>query len=197
MMNRTLFNETKFEARAEVVDGVERKVIEGYFVVYDSPTELMPGYVEKVNRGCFGDLSGQDIRALWNHNHDLVMGRTANNTVEFKDDEHGLFGKILVNEEDQDALNAHARVKRGDVSGCSFGFMLMDEGGEYRDGTYYSEIRSAKLFEVSPCVFPAYPQTEIKSRQNKLEEMQKESLMARRAKSKQKLEGRNDKGITG
>ena len=188
MMNRTLFNETKFEAREEMIDGVQRKIIEGYFVVYDSPTELFPGYVEKVNRGAFGDLTGKDVRALWNHNHDLIMGRTKSSTLELRDDEHGLYGRIVVNEDDQDALNAHARVKRGDVSGCSFGFFMLDEGGEYRDGIYYAEIRSADLFEVSPCVFPAYPQTEIKSRQAKLEQAEQSTLEARKALSRKKLE---------
>ena len=195
--NRTLFNETEFKAREEVIDGVERKVIEGYFIVYDSETELFPGYMEKVNRGAFGDLSGKDIRALWNHNHDLVLGRTGNSTVEFRNDEYGLWGKILVNEEDQDAVNGHARVKRGDVTGSSFGFFLEDEGGEYRDGVYHSEIRKADLFEVSPCVFPAYPQTEIKSRQAKLESIEKERLSLRKAQSRTKLlEVRNGENVT-
>ena len=77
----------------------------------------------------------------------------------------GLWGSVLINEKDQDAVNAHARVERGDVDGCSFGFDIgkMEEawdGDQYR--TVILEVDP--LYEVSPCTFPAYTDTSISAR---------------------------------
>lgn len=161
-------------------NGVRR--LTGHFAVFNQEYEVMPGWVETIAPGAFARAlsSGQDVKVLWNHNHDIVLGSTANKTAYLKEDERGLFGDSVINEQDQDAKNAYARVERGDVDGCSFGFDIskMEESWD-EDGTYRTRILEAyPLYEVSPCTFPAYTQTNISARN-------KEHLESARAKLEQ------------
>ena len=81
------------------------------------------------------------------------------------EDATGLWGTVTINEDDQDALNAYARIARGDVRGCSFGFdIVRQEEWWDDDGVYHTKILEADLWEGSPCTFPAYPQTDISAR---------------------------------
>ena len=146
----------EIQKREDAADG--DLFLEGYFAVYDSVYELWPGATESIARGAFADCISGDVRALYNHDQSIVLGRTAAGTLELKDDSHGLWGRIKINRDDTDAMNAHSRVSRGDVSQCSFGFEIEEE--EFRDngdGTCHWTIRKVNpLYEISPCVFPAY-----------------------------------------
>lgn len=182
---RTSFIETKF--RADVTEQDEL-IVEGYFIRFDSETELYPGVFEQVSPESVDDsLENEDIRSLFNHDDNLVLGRTGNNTLKLRKDEKGLFGQVIINKDDSEAMNAYARIKRGDVVGCSFGFMPIDqdyaENGERTDIT----IRKMRLFEVSPCVFPAYPQTEISARKTDVEKFRKEQLENKKNLLKERL----------
>jgi HK97 family phage prohead protease len=143
-------------------------VIAGYFAVFNSPYEWCPGYVEQVAPGAFSATLGGDIRALADHDSRLVLGRTTAGTLTLQEDEHGLYGEIRINENDSDAMNLYARVQRGDVTQCSFGFDIEDE--EYiHDADTNTDlwvIRSVKLYEVSVVTFPAYEETSVEARQS-------------------------------
>ena len=107
------------------------------------------------------------------HNSDIVLGSTGNQTAVLTEDETGLFGSVEINESDQDALNAFARVARGDVTGCSFGFDIAQQEEWWdEEGIYHTKITEVDpLYEVSPCTFPAYEATSISARnQTQLEE---------------------------
>ena len=94
-----------------------------------------------------------------------MLGSTANQTAELREDGAGLWGRVLINEKDQDSVNGHARVERGDVTGCSFGFRILRQEERWDDdGTYRTRIQEVELYEVSPCVFPAYAGTDISAR---------------------------------
>lgn len=174
MKKRTSFITSDFEVREE---GSHRKV-EGYFIVFDQPTELWPGFFEQISPDAIEDMS--DVRALYNHNNDLVLGSTLNDTLRLEKDEHGVKGIITINDNDTDAVNAYERIKRGDIKGCSFGFELVKESYErHDDGSTCATVERLNLFEVSPCVFPAYPQTAINARQKDLEAHQGRLLKAR------------------
>lgn len=101
----------------------KEKIIEGYFIVFDEETEIFPTYFEKVSKDALGDLSKKDIRALINHNTELVIGRTTNSTLELKADAKGLFGTIKINENDTDALNIYERVKGETLVNVVLGFI--------------------------------------------------------------------------
>ena len=122
--------ESKFQIRE---DGEEKR-IEGYFSVFDSNYEIAPGLTESVDAHAFDRaLSEDDVRALINHDTSLVLGRTTAGTLKLRTDDHGLWGSILINPNDQDAMNLYSRVKRGDVSQCSFGFEVRDENAEFSE----------------------------------------------------------------
>ena len=151
--------------------------ITGYFSVFDGVYEIGPGMTESVDRHAFDNTLGGDIRALTNHDTTLVLGRTTAHTLELRVDEHGLWGDVTINPNDQDAMNLYARVKRGDVSQCSFGFNIVSEETEFRDdGSIHWRITEVELHEVSVCTYPAYEETNVSARQAQREELSKNRL---------------------
>lgn len=172
---------TKFKTRE---DG-ENPIIEGYFAVFNSNYEIAPGMSESIAPGAFSRTLANDVRALINHDTTLVLGRTKANTLELREDSHGLWGKISINPNDRDAMNLYERVKRGDVDQCSFGFDLKEQDTEIRDdGAVHWTIKDLDLFEVSCCTFPAYEQTNISARSKERDEIKKRELSAWREKMK-------------
>lgn len=172
---------TKFETRE---DG-ENPTIEGYFAVFNSNYEIAPGMSESIAPGAFSRTLANDVRALINHDTTLVLGRTKANTLELREDSHGLWGKITINPNDGDAMNLYERVKRGDVDQCSFGFDLKEQDTEIRDdGAVHWTIKDLDLFEVSCCTFPAYEQTNISARSKERDEIRQRELSAWREKMK-------------
>ena len=141
-------------------------VIAGYFAVFNNPTELWPGCIEQIAPGAFAASLNGDVRALIDHDTRLVIGRTVAGTLTLREDEFGLYGEIKINEHDSDAMNLYARVQRGDVSQCSFGFDIVAEDYVVSpDGqTCTWTIREVKLYEVSVVTFPAYDATSVSAR---------------------------------
>ena len=129
---------------------------------------------ESVAPGAFTNSLSGDIRALINHDTTLVLGRTSAHTFELREDAHGLWGRININPNDSDAMNLYERVKRGDVSGCSFGFFPVSEETEIRDdGSVHWTITDVDLYECSACSFPAYQETNITARSEQRNEILK------------------------
>ena len=160
--------QTGFEVREEA----EQLHITGYFSVFGGTYEIGPGMTESVDRHAFDNTLGGDIRALTNHDTSMVLGRTKAHTLELRVDEHGLWGDITINPNDQDAMNLYERVKRGDVDQCSFGFNIVSEETEFRDdGSIHWTITEVELHEVSVCTFPAYEETNVSAREAQREEL--------------------------
>lgn len=165
------------EYRAAEENG--ERYIEGYFSVFNSNYDLWPGATESVDSHAFDGALADDIRALINHDTTQVLGRNKSGTLELRTDERGLWGRIHINNADQDAVNLYERVKRGDVDQCSFGFDILDEETEYRDdGTVHWTIKSVKLYEVSVCTFPAYKDTSVSARKADYETIRARKLDA-------------------
>lgn len=164
-------------------DGEKR--IEGYFATFRGVYDIMPGIVERVDPHAFDEALGDDIRCLIDHDTRLVLGRTKAGTLELRADEEGLWGSVLINPDDQDALNLYARVQRGDVSQCSFGFDILEEEDEWNNetGEGVFTIKKVRLYEVSCVTFPAYPDTEITARRRDVQrhalDAWKKSMMRR------------------
>lgn len=162
--------------------------IEGYFAVFNSNYEIAPGMTESVAPGAFQSSLSGDIRALINHDTTLVLGRTKAHTLELREDERGLWGKVTVNPNDSDAMNLYERVKRGDVDGCSFGFEIRSQDTDIReDGSVHWTIRDVSLYEVSCCTFPAYEQTNISARSQERDDIQARTAEAWRETMKARL----------
>ena len=163
-------------------------VIAGYFAVFNSNDEIWPGATEQVAPGAFADCLSGDVRALADHQSLLVLGRTTAGTLSLREDEHGLYGEIKINEHDSDAMNLYARVQRGDVTQCSFGFDILDEEYiENPDGSCLWILRKVLLYEVSVVTFPAYAETSVQARENDRETARRRILQQRKTKVKEKI----------
>jgi HK97 family phage prohead protease len=144
---------------------------------------------ESIAPHAFDNTISDDVRALINHDTTLVLGRTSAHTLELRQDEHGLWGHIDINPNDTDAMNLYARVQRGDVTQCSFGFDILDEETDFRgENEVHWTIKAVKLYEVSACTFPAYEETSISARQRDLEEIKKRQHEAWKETMKKKIQ---------
>lgn len=162
--------------------------IEGYFAVFNSNYDIVPGLSESIAPGAFTNSLSNDIRALINHDTTLVLGRTKANTLQLKEDSRGLWGHIDINPNDVDAMNLYERVKRGDVDQCSIGFNIRSEDTDIKEnGDIHWTIRDVELFEVSCCTFPAYEETSISAREKQRDEIKKRTMDKWRADMKARL----------
>lgn len=171
-------------------------IIEGYFAVFDSPYVLWDGATEIVKPGAFAGCLSGDIRALIDHDTRLVLGRTKAGTLTLREDARGLYGTIKINRDDADAMSLYARVQRGDVDQCSFGFDIEEEtfvdlgGGQCR-----WEINKVNpLYEVSVVTYPAYEETAVKARHADLAEIQRRQAETWKTKMINRLTGGDKHG---
>lgn len=167
----------------------KEKVIEGYFIRFNEETELMPGMFEEINPTAVSrSLTNNDIYCLFNHDSKSPLGRTGNKTLELRADNKGLWGSVKINEDDPESISVYAKVKRGDIHGCSFGFYPLDEEIQNRDdGTVKFIVRDADIKEVTVCTFPAYPTTSIQAREKDLQNQKKRALDIKKSKLKERL----------
>ncbi len=160
-MERSVFGA---ELRAEG----EMPLIAGYAAVWNSLSVVLYGvFREKIAPGAFTETLGQDdIRSLWNHNADMVLGRNRNGTLRLREDAYGLAIECDV-PDTQAGRDAVVSIGRKDVDQMSFMFdALVDDWSEDTDGMIVRTLYKNKLYEVSPVTFPAYPSTSVMVRSN-------------------------------
>ena len=162
--------------------------IEGYFSVFNSVYEMWPGATESVDPHAFDNTLDRDIRCLINHDSSLVLGRTKADTLELRTDDTGLWGRVKINPNDQDAVNLYERVKRGDVDQCSFGFTIEKQEAEWKaDDSVHWTLLAVNLFEVSIVTFPAYEDTSVEARKRDFEDLKAKRIEAMREDLRRKL----------
>jgi len=165
-----------------ITDDKGLKHIVGYAAVFNSLSEDMGGWRERIIPGAFSRaLKEDDIRCLKNHNSDYVLGRNRSKpsaTLFLVEDERGLKIDDLPPDA-QWARDYMESIDRGDVDKMSFGFMvrLYPDGTRgvrwvEENGEEIRELLDVQLFDVSPVTFPAYPDTEVGLRS--LEEYRKQ-----------------------
>ena len=184
-MNRTVRSvPVEFMTREE--EG--NKSIEGYFAVFNSVYDIAPGMSESIAPGAFSKSLAGDIRALVNHDTSLVLGRTKAGTLVLREDSRGLWGHIDINPNDVAAMDLYARVQRGDVDQCSFGFEIRSKDTDIKeDGSIHWTLTEIELYEVSCCTFPAYEETSISARTAERDNIRKRETEAWREKAKARL----------
>lgn len=141
-------------------------IITGHAAVFNQLSEDLGGFREMIAPGAFTDtILADDVRALFNHDGNFVLGRNKAGTLELAEDSIGLAVRIKP-PATQWAKDLLVSMKRGDITQMSFGFQVVKDGQKWmRDGT--NVIRSLlklRLFDVSPVTFPAYPQTDASVR---------------------------------
>ena len=142
----------------------------GYAAKFNSPSADLGGFKETIMPGAFkrSISSGADVRALMNHDPNMVLGRTKNGTLQLSEDGTGLrFSCVLP--DTQAARDLHTLVKRGDIDSCSFAFQAKDQSWEdarSENGDLYAnrKLMDVDLMDVSAVTYPAYGDTEVQAR---------------------------------
>jgi uncharacterized protein len=147
--------------------------IAGYAAVFNSMSDDLGGFREKIDPGAFTQtIKGDDIRALKNHNDDYVLGRNKSKTLTLTEDKHGLAIDILP-PDTQWAKDLMVSIDRGDIDQMSFGFRTISDRWETKDEEEIRTLKEVRLFDVSPVTFPAYTDTQVALRS--LEQQKKDA----------------------
>ena len=145
----------------------DKSTLTGYAAVFDSLSDDLGGFREKIDPGAFKSaLKTSDCRALFNHDANFVLGRQSSKTLRLKEDKNGLLMECDL-PDTQFARDLMISVSRGDITQQSFGFTVkVDEWEEDRsNGKTTRTLKEIdELFDVSPVTFPAYPDTTVAKR---------------------------------
>lgn len=150
------------EVRAELDDEGRPVRIVGHGAVFGKRSEMIMGmFKEEIAPGAFDDVLNDDVRALFNHDPNFVLGRTTSGTLELSIDAEGLRYDIDPPDTQTVRDQVLAPLTRGDITGSSFAFRVAPDGDEWReeeDGLIVRTItRFSRLLDVSPVTYPAYP----------------------------------------
>lgn len=168
----------------------ENRHISGYAAVYDSLSEDLGGFYEVLEQGAFNEVmrSEPDVRALSQHDTVKILGRTSAETLNLEADSRGLKMDITLPDTSY-AADLFESVRRGDISGASFGFRVgfddyvFDWDADDLDLPVRRIKRIRELIEVSVVTFPAYTGTEVSA--------EVRSLLQRPKPAMRKLNQRN------
>ena len=144
------------------LEGDDKPKIRGYAAVFNKMSDELGGFREKIAPGAFKKtLKEADVRALFNHDPNQVLGRVSSGTLSLREDDKGLWMEI----EPPDTANARdvmTLIERGDVDQASFAFRVVKDTWQNEDGKMPTRtLDEVQLYDVSPVTYPAYPQTSV------------------------------------
>lgn len=153
-----------YSSPLEVRKAEDKEYFRGTAVVFNSPTNL-GWYTEEIRDGAFDEAMDEDVRALFNHDPDVILGRNKSGTLTLTADKTGVHYEVEYNSNDPDHVRVMEKVKRGDVSQSSFAFTVADDEWSKRDGADFRTItKIRRWFDVSPVTYPAYQDTTVAAR---------------------------------
>lgn len=143
-------------------------ILVGYAAVFDQETIIASAFRESIAPGAFREAVGRDdVRALFNHDPNIVLGRTASGTLRLFEDARGLRYELDLNPADPIAQGIAASIRRGDISGSSFSFSVDPADERWTApsrGLPLRRIMRASLHDIAPVTFPAYGGTSVSAR---------------------------------
>ena len=164
-----------FAGRVEVRAATDGSVgtIVGYAAVFNQETVIgryFP-FREVIAPGAFAEaIKTDDVRALFNHDPNLVLGRNVAKTLRLEEDSTGLRYEIDLPDTTA-ARDVKTLIERGDVSGSSFAFEIVSSDDEEWDDSPVKDgklplrtIKKMSLYDVSPVTYPAYEGTSVSAR---------------------------------
>lgn len=171
---RILEDTLKVETRE--VGGKKTKVIVGSALKFNTRSQLLGWFVEQIDERALDETDMNDVVALFNHDNNIVLGRTLSGTLELEKREDGLYYVITP---PNYASHVVEMVERGDVRGSSFQFSVAAGGSDWdTDPDTGVEVRTvkkiARLIDVSPVTFPAYLSTDTSVAKRSFEDHKKE-----------------------
>ena len=139
-------------------------VLRGHAARFGQLSGDLGGFKEKISREAFRKtLQEGDCRALWNHESRLLLGRSKNGTLNLREDQFGLACDIQLPNTSY-ARDLAEIIKRGDLTGMSFGFRVLRDSWDQEDNTPVRTLKEVELLDVSPVTYPAYSQTDVAMR---------------------------------
>ncbi len=166
-LERRIISGENIEMRLEG-DGNEKRLV-GYAAKFNSwsvDLGIWEKFREKIAPGAFADaIKTSDVRALKNHDPNLILGRTSSGTLSLVENKTGLKFDIDV-PNTTTGSDTVEEVRRGDITGCSFAFTVDEDSWKYLDdGSVERTIdKIGELFDVGPVTYPAYPDTTVAAR---------------------------------
>lgn len=184
----------KLERRAFTVDGLKvekrddgSRKITGHAAVFNQLSHDLGGFREQISPGAFAKaIESDDVRALFNHDPNVILGRNLAGTLRLAEDARGL--AIEIDPPDtQAARDLMVSMERGDVTQMSFAFSVRPGGQDWADddeGRVIRTLKDLRLYDVSPVVYPAYPQTDVAVRELRAWQESKDNATATQAAAK-------------
>jgi HK97 family phage prohead protease len=165
---RTTVQEATVEYR-DMGNGEKKPVISGYAAVFNSESRNLGGFVETIHPNAFDDVLAEqpDVIGVFNHDRNLLLGRTGNGSMRLMKDPYGLRYEIMPNENTSVGRDVVQWVKDRTVVGSSFAFAVRRDGGDSwstdgQRGIRKREVRQIGLLEdVGPVVRPAYDSSSV------------------------------------
>jgi hypothetical protein len=163
-----------FGMELRAMDQEEKRTVRGYAATFESRSGDLGGFIESIDREAFSETDMEDVRALFNHDSNFVLGRTKAGTLRLMVDENGLAYEIDM-PDTQLGRDMYESIKRGDISQSSFAFTIEDDEYRKEGDTVYRTIKKIKkLYDVAPVTFPAYESTSVQAR--KINELKNQEL---------------------
>jgi len=152
-----------------------KKVIVGRAIVYNQLSQNLGWFREQIDARALDNCDMADVVALFNHDNNIVLGRTLSSTLTLEKKDDGLYYTI---DPPKSAANLIESIERGDVRGSSFAFLVAPGGADWdTDPVSGGDVRTVKkisrLIDVSPVTQPAYLQTNTDVAKRSLEEFRK------------------------
>lgn len=136
----------------------------GYAAKFNALSEDFGGWKERIAPGFFDDVLGNDVRGLFNHDPNLILGRSKAKTLRIGVDSTGLWYE-WDNPNTSYSNDLMLSIERGDVDQSSFAFSTKEDRWDKMDGIWVRTLlRANSLYDVSPVTYPAYPDTEASAR---------------------------------
>ena len=158
---------SKYEQRAfansefRIQDTETGNKVVGYASVFNKQSEDLGGFREVIKEGAFSSVLDNDVRALFNHDSNMILGRTSAGTLRLEQDEQGLKYEIDM-PNTSFAKDLTESMKRGDITQSSFGFIIDDDEWNETEKGVVRTINSVRaLLDVSPVTYPAYPDASV------------------------------------
>jgi HK97 family phage prohead protease len=149
-----------------------RPHLQGYALKFNQPSVDMGGWTEIILPDAV--VLEDDVQALYDHEESKLLGRTSSGTLKLTIDDVGLFFDLDVPDTTvgRDTLEL---CRRGDITGCSFGFFEEEDGWVQSPTGLVRELRKVHVFEITLTPCPAYPSTEVAERSKRRWEQQQKS----------------------
>tara|TARA_R110000737_G_scaffold306606_1_gene314312 strand:+ start:256 stop:1293 length:1038 start_codon:yes stop_codon:yes gene_type:complete len=137
-----------------------KDVVIGHAAVFDTLSEDLGGFKERIKPGAFDDVLDNDVRAYFNHDPNFLLGRTKAGTLRLSVDKKGLRYELDVPNTTA-GRDLKENMRLGNITQSSFAFTIGKDGDSWERAENGADIRIIKkvkrLYDVSPVSLPAYP----------------------------------------